>query len=599
MDHAGAATPPSPAIHWHAWARLILAVAATTLLTLGWGRTVIMSMLLGAPEWQVATISLAVFVLICLLTWRLRPAFTTSSSWTQLDTRVATGLMLLWCGAYAGLFVWYIVAFVPLWQIYAVFVPSTFWVLFASWFGWWPARLALKLGLLAMLLLLAVDFPLLVTVIGLAGDSSVNLGWRLPDRVDRPAKRRVQSRPSPSSAARAVLPPLTTTDFARYLGPNGNAMLPSAKVTGDWKVQAPKQRWRVPLGEGWGSFAIVGEFCFTQLQDGDDECVVCLELHTGNEVWRHADTVRFAASMGGPGPRATPTFAEGKLFSVGAGGLLNCLDAANGHLLWHVDLMADNGVTKNLEHGVCASPLVYGGKVYVSPPGEDGKSLVAYDAGSGKRLWQAGQHRASYSSPMFAELAGVPQILVFHANGVTAHAPDDGSVLWSHPWNNSVHVNVSQPLIIQNNRQEAMVLLSTGYDKGSTLLQISRPASGAWLVKTMWESRELKTKFTTAVLFDGYVYGLDDGILCCMDPKTGKRNWKAGRYNHGQILLAGDRIIVQAEDGSVALVEPNPKELIERGRIRALSSKTWNHPALAGRMLLVRNDQEAVCYELP
>ena len=109
----------------------------------------------------------------------------------------------------------------------------------------------------------------------------------------------------------------------------------------------------------------------------------------------------------------------------------------------------------------------------------------------------------------------------------------------------------------------------------------------------------MKTKFTTPVLYRDHMYGLDDGILECLEPRLLALKWKDGRYGHGQVLLAGDRLIVQAENGTVVLVEPSPEKLIERGRIPALSSRTWNNPALAGRMLLVRNDREAACYELP
>jgi outer membrane protein assembly factor BamB len=121
-----------------------------------------------------------------------------------------------------------------------------------------------------------------------------------------------------------------------------------------------------------------------------------------------------------------------------------------------------------------------------------------------------------------------------------------------------------------------------------------------WSVTPAWEqpSRHMKTKFTTAVLHGDYVYGLDDGIMQCIDVKTGQQKWKGGRYGHGQILLVDDLIIVQTEQGPVVLIEANPKKLTELGKVQALSSKTWNCPALAGKYLLVRNDTEAVCYEV-
>ena len=109
----------------------------------------------------------------------------------------------------------------------------------------------------------------------------------------------------------------------------------------------------------------------------------------------------------------------------------------------------------------------------------------------------------------------------------------------------------------------------------------------------------MKTKFTTAVAHKDHVYGLDDGILQCIDLDTGKQKWKGGRYGHGQLLLVDDLLLIQTEPGAVVLVEANPEKLVERSRLAALKGKTWNNPALVGKYLLTRNDHEAVCYELP
>lgn len=582
----------APAAPWHAWLRLALAAAATALLTLGWGRTVILAMVQGVPETFTLLATFAVFLVAFLLTVRLRGAFGLPTSWTRFDRILAVALPLLWCGAYVGLFGWYIGSMEPIWKMYLVFVPSTFWLLFAAWFAWWPARPKLKTALLLLLLLLAVDFPLLVKA-DLAGEGSVNLAWRevgAPPAPKPPTGR--------GAGGRAELPAAAgPADFPRFLGAAGDAMLSGAKVAGAWTATPPKLLWKVRVGEGWSSFAIVGGYCFTQEQDGPEECVVCRKIRTGEEVWRRRAAARLEGSMGGTGPRATPTVAEGRVYALGATGMLCCLDAADGKPLWSVDTLKDNGAADNLAHGVCGSPLVHAGKVIVSPPGKGGPALVAYAAADGKRLWQACPRQASYSSPQLAMLCGAPQILVYCGDGVSAHAPADGKELWFFPWTNNVQVNASQPLAVA--AAEGRLLVSTGYGQGSALIEAAK-GEGGWRVKTLWDNRRLlQAKFTTAVIFDGHVYGLDNGILCCLDPKDGKQLWKGGRYGHGQLLLAGDRLIVQAEDGAVALVEPNPKELRERGRIKALAGKTWNHPALAGRLLLVRNDTEAACYELP
>jgi outer membrane protein assembly factor BamB len=183
---------------------------------------------------------------------------------------------------------------------------------------------------------------------------------------------------------------------------------------------------------------------------------------------------------------------------------------------------------------------------------------------------------------------------------VTGHDTAGGTVLWQFPWANGERINAAQPVVISDDS----VLYSTGYGKGAVLFTVHQ-GKGAWepggwaTAGPLWTSTHLKAKFTSPVELQGAVYGLDDGILTCIHTGNGQRLWKDGRYGHGQVLLAGDRLIVQAENGNVVLVEPSRERLIERGRLAALSSRTWNHPALAGRYLLVRNDREAACYELP
>jgi outer membrane protein assembly factor BamB len=358
----------------------------------------------------------------------------------------------------------------------------------------------------------------------------------------------------------------------------------------DWKTSPPREVWRKPIGAGWGSFAIVGEFAVTQEQRGTEECVVCYRVSDGSVVWLYADPARFNSAMGGPGPRATPTIVDGVVYTVGGTGILNCLAGDTGSLLWSVNILKDNSGGPT-DHGVSGSPLVAGECVIVAPTGNEKASLAAYERRTGKRVWQGGRHRASYGSPALADIAGSRQVLLVTADGIGGSDFETGKPLWSYTWTNTdIHVNCSQPVVVD--AAAGKVLFCTGYGIGSVLLRVGPDE--------IWKSPgKMKTKFTTAVIHEGYVYGLDDGILACLDLATGKQMWKAGRYQHGQILLAGNLVIVQTENGEVVLVEPDPKRLTELGTIPALSGKTWNTPALAGRILLVRNDQEAACYELP
>ena len=240
------------------------------------------------------------------------------------------------------------------------------------------------------------------------------------------------------------------------------------------------------------------------------------------------------------------------------------------------------------------SPLVSDKLVIVSPGGHKDRSLVAYEKLTGKFVWGGGTEGAGYSSPCLATIGRAQQVLIFNSGNLAAHDPQTGKVLWKFPWPGG-HPHVAMPVVAPNDR----VLVSSGYGTGSALLQIQRDGAGEWTASKLWKTIRLKAKFTNLILLDGYIYGLDDGILVCLDLATGELKWKEGRYGHGQEILAGKLLLLMAENGEVLLLEPVPDEPRVLARFPALRGKTWNPHALAGPYLLVRNDVEAACYRLP
>jgi outer membrane protein assembly factor BamB len=389
-------------------------------------------------------------------------------------------------------------------------------------------------------------------------------------------------------------------DYPQFLGPRRDARLPDVGLARDWDAEPPKEVWRIKVGEGWSSFAVVGEIAVTQEQRGEEELVVAYALKTGEPLWSHSDTARFSKTIGGTGPRATPTIFDGRVYTVGATGLVNALDLASGEELWSHDLVAEHQ-GRIPEWGLAGSPLIVGNQVIVGAGGAGGNSLVAYDRIDGRLLWSVGEDAVGYSSPMLVELAGRRQIVMLNEGSVVGRDAEDGTELWREPWPPQ-QPNVAQPIPLPGDR----LLVSSGYGIGATLFALSTDREpeeeetlGDVTVEQVWRSPRLKLKFTQAVEYEGYLYGLDDGVLVSLDPATGERMWKRGRYGHGQVLLVGDLLLVLTEDGELVLIDPNPEELTELHTVRVLDSKTWNTPALAGKYLLVRNDQEAACFELP
>lgn len=455
-------------------------------------------------------------------------------------------------------------------------------------------------GLTRLMLVLSgigcmLAFFAVVRVEGVSGDMRPAFAWRWRPRADHDLAKEISAAGKPADST-IDLTQTTDHDFPQFLGPERNGKLPGPKLATDWDEQPPKLMWRQPIGAGWSSFAVIGPYAITQEQRGDQELVACYELLTGQLLWAHADEGRFSEVIAGDGPRATPTVADGRVYALGAAGRMNCLDGATGDVIWTHDVLKENDAP-NVEWGKSCSPAIVDDLVVVSAGGSDGRSLVAYDKTSGEEIWHGGDDPSSYSSPAVATLAGVRQILIVNHHAVAAHDPADGRVLWRYPWQGT-QPKVGQPIVVG----ASQVLIGSGYGVGCILLDVEQASDSEFSVREAWKAHnlKLKPKFTNLILQDGFVYGLDDGrSLVCLDLADGKRRWQEGRFGHGQILLVGELLLVQSESGEVALVEPSPERYQELGRFQAIEGKTWNAPALAGRYLLVRNAEEAACYELP
>jgi outer membrane protein assembly factor BamB len=388
-------------------------------------------------------------------------------------------------------------------------------------------------------------------------------------------------------------------DWPQFNGPRRDGRTLGVRLARDWEARAPRELWRHAVGEGWSSFAVVGNAAVTQEQRRGKELVVRYELATGRAVWTHAYEAAFDTTVGGSGPRATPAIAGGRVYSLGALGHLTALDLDDGSLLWSVNVVEAHGAEVP-EWGVAGSPLVVGDLVIVQPGWSSEVSLAAYRRDDGTLAWTAGGHRGSFSSPYYAEVAGRPQVVIVNQESVDAYDPETGEELWTTAWPGA-EPKVSMPLALGDDT----LLVSAGYGIGSRLLRITAEGGGPFAVEDVWESPRLKSKFANMVLHRDpasgrdTVFGLDDGVLVAIDPASGERRWKSGRYGHGQLVLAGDLLLVQTEKGPVVLVAADPEAHRELGRLPAVDGKTWNPPVVSGRHLLVRNNREAVCYELP
>jgi outer membrane protein assembly factor BamB len=352
--------------------------------------------------------------------------------------------------------------------------------------------------------------------------------------------------------------------------------------------------WRTRIGPGWSSFCVVGDRIFTQEQRGDYEVVTAYDATTGVEVWEHRDETRFVEFISGVGPRATPTFADGRLYTTGANGTINCLDPQTGAAIWTRDLVDDTDAMVPM-WGFSSSPLIHNGLAIVYSGAGRGKSLIAYDVQNGDVKWTAGNGVFSYSSAHLTSLHDVPQVLMMTEIGLASFAPETGEELWLHDWVlGGGSARIVQPAVIGSD-----IVIGTGYGYGTRRISVSHE-EGKWSTEELWTSSALKPYFNDFVVDGDFAYGFDGSIFTCVDLKTGKRRWKRGRYGSGQVLMVTDQklLVVLSEQGELVLLAADPKQHKELHRFQAIEGKTWNHPVIANGQLFVRNNIEAACFDV-
>ncbi|MEM7306559.1 MAG: PQQ-binding-like beta-propeller repeat protein [Planctomycetota bacterium] len=374
-----------------------------------------------------------------------------------------------------------------------------------------------------------------------------------------------------------------------FRGPARDGVARGVRFGVDWSAAPPVELWRRAVGPGWSSFAVDGARLYTQEQRGEEEAVSCYDLATGAPLWRHVDTARFWESNAGAGPRGTPALGGGRVYALGATGILNALEAADGTPVWSRDAAADTGAELP-GWGFSGSPLLVDDLVVVAVAGE----LSAYDRATGEPRWSAATGGGGgYSSAQLLAVEGVEQIVFTSADGVTAVAPADGTRLWAHAWS-------GDPIVQPALTADGDVLVSVDRASGVRRLDVTYTGD-AWTVTELWTSIRLKPYYNHFVVHDGHAYGFDGGILACIDLAQGKRRWKGGRYGRGQMLLAADQdtLVVLSEAGEVALVAATPDGFTELALFQAIEGKTWNHPVVVGDVLVVRNAEEMAAFRLP
>lgn len=439
----------------------------------------------------------------------------------------------------------------------------------------------------AMVAVMLVAFGLftLIRTGGFTGDFVNDLHWRWSKSHE---EQLLAKGDEPTVALSNSTSAISGYDWPGFRGSQRDGVVRGVRLESDWSKSPPKEMWRRQIGPGWSSFAVHGDLVYTQEQRGTDEVVACYSLSTGQPVWRHRDPARFYESNAGAGPRGTPTLNNNRVYTLGATGILNALDAATGNVIWSRNAAADTKA-KRPGWGFSSSPLVVDDVVIVATAG----TLAAYDVTSGAPRWYGPNGGDGYSSPHLVVRNGVTQVVLQNGPGAIGVAPADGKVLWEYSLPSGSRI--IQPAVTA----EGDLVLSVGDGNGMHRIRVSN-GSGAWTVQEMWASAGLSPFFNDFVVNGEHAYGFAGSKVGCMDLKDGELKWSGGNYGHGQLLVLPDAglLLVLSEAGDIALVKASPDGFTELGRIPAIKGKTWNHPVLVNDVLLVRNGEEMAAFKL-
>jgi outer membrane protein assembly factor BamB len=385
--------------------------------------------------------------------------------------------------------------------------------------------------------------------------------------------------------------PAPAKEWPQWRGPHRDGVSFETGLLTSWPKNGPRLLWKAKVGDGFSSLAVAGGRVFTLYAKGDDEVVICWRAATGDELWKRRYPAPFQNDYG-DGPRSTPAVDGDRVYTVGAAGILHCLKTDTGKVVWKKDLLKDFGAT-NLRWGVAFSPLVRGDLVFTNPGGPNGGSLVALDKRTGKVVWKGEDDPAGYSSPMPMTVDGIEQILFFTGKGLVSVAPDSGKVYWRFPWETSYGCNIATPIVVAN-----YVFISSGYNRGCALLEVSKGDDGKLQARRVYEGKRMCNHFSTSVFYKDHLYGFNETTLTCLNFRTGDVVWKKNGFRKGSLLIADGHLIVLGDQGKLARARATPEGYQEKSAFQLSRSRCWTVPVLAEGKLFVRDETNVYCFDV-
>ena len=382
-------------------------------------------------------------------------------------------------------------------------------------------------------------------------------------------------------------------EWPQWQGPTRDNISQETGWLKNWPEGGPDIVWRIPIGEGYSGISIVDGRIYTMHSEGEDEFAVCLDASDGAEIWRSRTDDNYQSGEGS-GPRSTPAVDGDRVYVLSAKGKLYGLDAGNGEKVWGHDFVTEfeSGIPG---FGFSTSPIIEGDSLLIEAGGKDGKSIVAFDKGTGAILWTSHTDGAGYSSPIVIDSNGVRQAIFLTGKSLVSVSPADGTIYWKHvPWPSGNDINAAVPILLPGDR----IFVSAAYDKGSVLLQMKSDGE-KMSVEEVWRSHDVMENWmSSSVLLGEYLYGFDEIILKCIEASTGEQKWAHRGFGRGTLLLADGHLIILGEGGNLGIAEANPSEYKGVAETQLLEGRCFTPPTFVGGKLYLRNQKELVCVDL-
>jgi outer membrane protein assembly factor BamB len=395
-------------------------------------------------------------------------------------------------------------------------------------------------------------------------------------------------------------------EWSQYRGPSQNGSSPE-KILLNWPDGHLREIWKAPLKDGFSAITVGGGKAFTlvtrEVEGAPQEVCVALDAGSGKEVWatplgvaKYDDGGNRGTKEngGGDGPRSTPSYDDGKVYTYSSRMVLKCMDAGTGAQVWSSDIIADHA-GHNIHWESAASPLVEDGLVYVAGGGA-GQSLLAFDKKDGHVVWSGQDEKMTHSTPTAVTILGQRQIIFLTQSGLVSLEPKTGNLLWRYHFPYSVSTAIS-PVV-----SGEMVYCSAAYNVGASACAVAKGADG-WTATQLWFNKELPNHWSTPVCSDGYLYGIygqakfGSAPLKCVELATGKVLWAHDGFGPGGCTLVNGHVLVLNDAGDLVLVKATPTAYTEVSRSHVLAGKCWNAPTISNGRIYARSTKEGVCLD--